>query len=678
MIDRDSNIYVVRAFVFLVCSVFSILAQAAGEARFLPLGALPGSSFTSSAYDISTDGSVVVGKTLASGTSNTQAFRWTEVEGLLSLGATPNGYGSTASKVSRDGSTAIGDMSVAGSSGGGHVFRWTQETGMLEIGILANFPYMAASGLSRDGRVVVGKGSGAYPNVDQAYRWNVATGLVGLGFLPGGSWNSSIANAISGDGAVIVGGSRSARAAGFEAFRWTEPTGMVGLGLLPSGVSSNASHVSDDGQFVAGNATAGSSVSQNQAFRWTAGTGMVSLGLLPGATSSYLLDLSADGQVAVGFSSSEAYRWTANTGMVALGRIPGDTGTSATLASADGRVIVGYSYNGTSSEYFVWTASTGIRTLRAILALDGIDISAWRNLKAFAISDDGSTIVGEGYNPQGNLEAWAMRLPNVAPLANAGGPYSGAKKTSISFDGSQSSDPEGSLLTYSWNFGDGTIGSGPTPSHVYLRGGTYVANLVVNDGVQNSTPATTSVVVSNDAPVARFSGPALAYKITALTWDGAGSSDGNADPLTYRWNFGDGTSATASSSTVNHSFNVPGSYTIALVVNDGEADSIPATQTVTIQSRPPIANAGPDQTIVQRKRVTLNGSASSDPDGVIAQTLWRQVSGPTVSISGSSALTASFVAPRVNAPTTLTFMLTVTDEDGVQASDQIVVTVTRR
>jgi PKD repeat protein len=184
--------------------------------------------------------------------------------------------------------------------------------------------------------------------------------------------------------------------------------------------------------------------------------------------------------------------------------------------------------------------------------------------------------------------------------------------------------------------------------------------------------------VTNDVPVARLSGPVLAYKNTLLTWDGSMSSDGNADPLTYLWNFGDGTSAITSGPTANHGFGSVGNYTVSLVVNDGETNSIPATQTVTIQSKPPIANAGSDQTVVQRTKVTLNGGASSDPDGVIAKAIWKQVSGPTVSLAGSSTLTATFVAPRVSTSTKLVFSLAVTDNDGVQASDQIVVTVTRR
>ena len=168
MKNRDST-YVVRTLAFLVCIVCSTLVQAAGQAKFIPLGALPGSWFTSSASDVSADGTVVVGRTLASGTSNSQAFRWTEVDGILSLGAIPDGYASYANKISRDGRAVIGDTSVIGSSGGSHSFRWTQETGMQELGILVDFPTMTVSAVSRDGAVVVGKGSGAYPNDGQAF-----------------------------------------------------------------------------------------------------------------------------------------------------------------------------------------------------------------------------------------------------------------------------------------------------------------------------------------------------------------------------------------------------------------------------------------------------------------------------------------------------------------------------
>jgi PKD repeat protein len=176
--------------------------------------------------------------------------------------------------------------------------------------------------------------------------------------------------------------------------------------------------------------------------------------------------------------------------------------------------------------------------------------------------------------------------------------------------------------------------------------------------------------------VAQLSGPASTFKLTTLTWNGSGSSDANGDTLSYLWNFGDGSSATTNTPTTTHSYAAVGSYHVTLTVNDGEASSSAAAD-VAIQSRPPVANAGPDQDVVQRSSARLNGAAS-DPDGTIAGVRWLQVAGPAVTLSGSTTLSPAFVAPRVSATTTLTFELTVTDSDGVSSSDRVNVNVTRK
>ena len=160
-------------------------------------------------------------------------------------------------------------------------------------------------------------------------------------------------------------------------------------------------------------------------------------------------------------------------------------------------------------------------------------------------------------------------------------------------------------------------------------------------------------------------GPTSGFKLTALTWNGSGSSDANGDALSYTWNLGDSLSATTSTPTTTHSYAAVGSYRMTLTVNDGETSSSPATADVAIQSRPPIANAGPDQTVVQRTTVGLNGGASTDPDGTIGSVRWLQVAGPAVTLSGSTTLSPTFAAPRVSTATKLTFELTVTDNDGV-------------
>ena len=89
---------------------------------------------------------------------------------------------------------------------------------------------------------------------------------------------------------------------------------------------------------------------------------------------------------------------------------------------------------------------------------------------------------------------------------------------------------------------------------------------------------------------------------------------------------------------------------------------------------PPVADAGADQSVDAGVMVFLPGLAS-DPDGTVASHAWTQTGGTTVSLTGSDAATAVFVAPNVSLDETLTFRLTVTDDEGAQASDEVTVTV---
>lgn len=86
---------------------------------------------------------------------------------------------------------------------------------------------------------------------------------------------------------------------------------------------------------------------------------------------------------------------------------------------------------------------------------------------------------------------------NTPPTAVPGGPYSGQQSVAVQFDGSNSYDDEGYITTYNWTFGDGTTGTGPTPTHVYASPGTYTVTLRVRD---NS--ATYSSIVSTTATIA--------------------------------------------------------------------------------------------------------------------------------------------------------------------------------
>ena len=182
---------------------------------------------------------------------------------------------------------------------------------------------------------------------------------------------------VSGDGSTVVGASYSS--SGVEAFRWTQATGMVGLGDLPGGeFNSVAQQVSFDGSVVLGY---GNTASPPQpAFQWTQVGGMVQVVgatgdnavLLPNGTvvmgsGFYAKGASSNGSVMVGFNGSQAIRWTQAGGAMNLANLPGTISSTATDVSADGSVIVGHFNNGHALEAFRWTQAGGMVGLGDLL-----------------------------------------------------------------------------------------------------------------------------------------------------------------------------------------------------------------------------------------------------------------------------------------------------------------------
>ena len=113
----------------------------------------------------------------------------------------------------------------------------------------------------------------------------------------------------------------------------------------------------------------------------------------------------------------------------------------------------------------------------------------------------GLTVTGGVVNANNSLRAAPAPNPppgNQAPNANAGGPYRGTTNKAVTFDGSGSSDPDGTISFYSWNFGDGVaqMTSSPTIKHNYTKGGLYSVSLVVYDNynVQSSPSNTTAKI----------------------------------------------------------------------------------------------------------------------------------------------------------------------------------------
>ena len=86
---------------------------------------------------------------------------------------------------------------------------------------------------------------------------------------------------------------------------------------------------------------------------------------------------------------------------------------------------------------------------------------------------------------------------NQAPVADANGPYTGTVGSPVQLDGTGSTDPDGTIVSYMWDFGDGSSGTGPTPTHTYSAAGTYNVTLTVTDSNNASDSSTTTATITD-------------------------------------------------------------------------------------------------------------------------------------------------------------------------------------
>ncbi len=250
---------------------------------------------------------------------------------------------------------------------------------------------------------------------------------------------------------------------------------------------------------------------------------------------------------------------------------------------------------------------------------------------------------------------------NTAPVANAGADQSVVSGALVQLDGTASTDGDGDAITYAWILtaapsGSSASLSGPfsaMPQFTADLPGDYVAQLVVNDGAEDSAPDTITISTSNSPPVADAGLDQTAPVGATIFVFGGASNDANGDPLTFSWSLASaptGSAAALSSlADVQTSFvvDVAGEYVVELVVNDGFDNSAPDTAIVTTENTPPVADAGLDQAVEVGDPVALDGTFSFDIDDDPLTYLWSLISIPEGSqafIADAMAATADFVA----------------------------------
>ncbi len=175
---------------------------------------------------------------------------------------------------------------------------------------------------------------------------------------------------------------------------------------------------------------------------------------------------------------------------------------------------------------------------------------------------------------------------NQPPVADAGDDKTGDEGQEITFDASNSYDPDGSIVSYTWDFGDGSTATGKVVTHTYADNGVYTVTLTVKDNAGATSTDTCTATINNVPPVADAGGPYSGSVNEEITFDAGNSYDpGTADTLTYTWDFGDGSTATGK--VVTHAYSSAGNYTVTLTVKDDDGASSTDTTYATITEQPP-------------------------------------------------------------------------------------------
>ena len=269
---------------------------------------------------------------------------------------------------------------------------------------------------------------------------------------------------------------------------------------------------------------------------------------------------------------------------------------------------------------------------------------------------------------------------NYPPTAEIDAGSASAKELEvIYFDGSESSDLDGIIVEYTWDFGDGVLDSGMYTGHAYSLAGSYDVSLkVIDDRGDTDTDSITitineKAVVQNVPPVAEIGADDSTVTVgTEIQFSGFESSDSDGLIVEYIWDFDDG--KFGSGVYASHSYSAAGSYDVILTVTDDEGETDTDSMTVTVSeivavpNEPPVAELDADATTVDiGGEIMFNGSGSSDPDGLIIEYTWDF--GDGIFDSGI------YTSHSYSAAGSYIITLTVMDDAGDSDTDSITVNV---
>ncbi len=199
----------------------------------------------------------------------------------------------------------------------------------------------------------------------------------------------------------------------------------------------------------------------------------------------------------------------------------------------------------------------------------------------------GMALLGAALGFGGLLES--CQPANRAPLARFSfTPTEPTVGETVTFDASSSRDPDGKIVSYLWDFGDGTTAQDVTTSHAFQQEGEYDVILQVMDdrGASSSLTKTIRVAPLNKLPMASFTvTPSEPMTNQPVTFDASASVDPDGTITAYTWEFGDQT--TGQNKVVTHVYKTAGTYPVKLTVTDDKGAQSSATKEITVGESPP-------------------------------------------------------------------------------------------
>ncbi len=258
-------------------------------------------------------------------------------------------------------------------------------------------------------------------------------------------------------------------------------------------------------------------------------------------------------------------------------------------------------------------------------------------------------------------DPWLTLAPEDSPfgVAASATPSLTDPGVTVAFQGTATNSA--GPTTYAWTFGDGTTGTGSSPTHAYTLAGTYLATVTATDGLGRQAANQVSVTITTALTAQLAATPAATDVGQSVSF--TATPAGGTGTYAYAWTFGDGASSAASSA--SHAYAATGTYTVNLWVNDSGGGSVHEQTTLTVNAVPAATASASVSALDVGQIVTFSGSSTGGTAPV--SLAWDFNDG---SHSGVANPSHAFAAPG-----TYAVQLTVTDAVGMSATKTVAIAV---